>query len=192
MLQGVGNRILKLMQNIPEFESIKEHIKIEMTPEGLRIQLIEAAATTDDLSYFFDLGSSRLSQKGTVILTVIARELGKLDNKVVVEGHTDNRKYIYKQRYSNWELSADRANSSRKLMEEKGLYEGQVFEIRGYAANRPMIKENPLDARNRRIAILVLINDPSLKKPPENEPIARGLPPIDVIQKAESLGQGEI
>ncbi len=186
-LQSVGNRIQKALQNIPEFESIKEHVRIEMTPEGLRIQLIEAASTTDDSSYFFDLGSPYLSEKGTAILSVIAKNLGKLKNRIVVEGHTDSRKYTYDQKYSNWELSADRANSSRKLMDERGLKKGQIYEIRGYAANRPMIKENPLDARNRRITILMLIDDPSIINPLRSKPIPVELPSLSAINKTDAL-----
>lgn len=185
-LEKTGNTIREALQGIPDFESINEHLKIEMTPEGLRIQLIEAASTTDDSSYFFDLGSPYLSETGAAILSVIATNLGKLEHRIVIEGHTDSRKYTYNQKYSNWELSADRANSSRKLMEEKGLYEGQVFEIRGYAANRPMIEENPLDARNRRIAILMLVDDPSKVDLSGIRPISMELPSSNATTRTDS------
>jgi chemotaxis protein MotB len=185
-LEAAGNTIRETLQGIPEFESINEHIKIEMTPEGLRIQLIEATSTTDDSSYFFDLGSPYLSETGAAILSVIAANLGKLEHRIVIEGHTDSRKYTYNEKYSNWELSADRANSSRKLMEEKGLCDGQVFEIRGYAANRPMIEENPLDARNRRIAILMLVDDPSKINLSGIKPISMELPSLDTIGRTGS------
>ncbi len=185
-LEKAGNTIRDALQGIPDFESINEHLRIEMTPEGLRIQLIEAASTTDDSSYFFDLGSPYLSETGAAILSVIATNLGKLEHRIVIEGHTDSRKYTYDQKYSNWELSADRANSSRKLMEEKGLYEGQVFEIRGYAANRPMIEENPLDARNRRIAILMLVDDPSKIDLSGIKPISMELPSPDAATRTDS------
>ena len=185
-LEKTGNTIKEALQGIPDFESINEHLRIEMTPEGLRIQLIEAASTTDDSSYFFDLGSPYLSETGAAILSVIAANLGKLEHRIVIEGHTDSRKYTYNQKYSNWELSADRANSSRKLMEERGLYEGQVFEIRGYAANRPMIKENPLDARNRRIAILMLVDDPSKVDLSGIRPISMELPSPNATSRADS------
>lgn len=160
-LEKAGNSLAEALEEIPGFESIKDHIKIEMTSEGLRIQLIEATGFADDSSYFFDLGSAQLSEKGIEILRVIARQIGEIDNRIVVEGHTDSRTFVYNKRYSNWELSADRANSARKLMEETGLKKGQIYEVRGYAANSPMIKEDPTDARNRRIAIVVLSEDPS-------------------------------
>lgn len=185
-LEKAGNTIKEALQGIPDFESLNEHLKIEMTPEGLRIQLIEASSTTDDSSYFFDLGSPYLSETGAAILSVIASNLGELEHRIVIEGHTDSRKYTYDQKYSNWELSADRANSSRKLMEEKGLYEGQVFEIRGYAANRPMIEDNPLDARNRRIAILMLVDDPSKIDLSGIKPISMELPSPNATTRTDS------
>ncbi len=179
-LQKTGGKLLNALEGIPGFETVKDHIKIEMTSEGLRIQLIEASGTMDDSSYFFDLGSSRLSSKGTMILSVIASELGNLHNNIVIEGHTDSRKYSMDKKYSNWELSADRANSARKLMEEKGIKTGQIFEIRGYADNSPMIEDNPLDARNRRIAIVVMTEDPK-KESDEATPITDENPISQII-----------
>lgn len=165
-LARAGNQLQSALAQIPGFDTIKEHVQVEMIPEGLRIQLIEASSTEDSSSYFFDLGSARLSEKGIEILTVIGEELGRLDHKIIVEGHTDSRQYHYSDRYSNWELSADRANSARKLLEEKEIKPGQVYAIRGYADNAPMISDNPADARNRRIAIVVLAHDPG-EKPKE-------------------------
>lgn len=155
VLKEAGERIYGALSGLPDFENIKEHIEIEMTEEGLRIELIEATAAQGDSSYFFDIGSAKLSKKGEMIISAISKEIGKLKNSVVIEGHTDSHQYVYKDKYSNWELSADRANSARKLMESQGLRPGQVAEIRGYAANRPKIAANPEDPRNRRISILV-------------------------------------
>ncbi|UCE65172.1 MAG: OmpA family protein [Candidatus Zixiibacteriota bacterium] len=160
VLEKAGNQLQMELAKIPGFDAIKEHVHVEMIPEGLRIQLIEASSTDDNSSYFFDLGSAKLSDKGIQILTVIGQELGNLDNKIVVEGHTDSKQYHYNDRYSNWELSADRANSARKLLQEKEIESGQIYAIRGYADNSPMITDNPADARNRRIAIVVLARDP--------------------------------
>jgi chemotaxis protein MotB len=159
-LEKAGNHLQAELAKVPGFDAIKEHVHVEMIPEGLRIQLIEASSMDDNSSYFFDIGSAKLSEKGIQILTVIGQELGQLDNKIVVEGHTDSKKYQYSDRYSNWELSAERANSARKLLEEKDIKPGQIYAIRGYAANSPMITNNSADARNRRIAIVVLTHDP--------------------------------
>ena len=82
-------------------------------------------------------------------------ELGRLDNRIVIEGHTDASDYKMGDEYTNWELSADRANAARRAMATK-LKPGQVYQVRGYASNKPKIKNNPFDPRNRRITILVL------------------------------------
>jgi len=160
-LQRIGNRLEHALLQIPEFESIKDHLQIQMTEEGLLINLIES--NKEDSSYYFDIGSPHLSKKGIAILAVITEELAKIPNRIIIEGHTDSRKYSDGARYSNWELSADRANSTRKQMESMAIREGQVFEIRGFSANRPMIEDNPFDPRNRRIAIVVLTKDPLFK-----------------------------
>jgi chemotaxis protein MotB len=156
VLRQAGERISDALSGLPDFESIKEHVDMELTEEGLRIELIEASSTSKDSAYFFAIGSAEFSDKGRMILTAIAREISKISNNVVIEGHTDSRQYIYKDKYSNWELSADRANSARKLMESTGVKDGQIGEIRGYAYNRLKFPENPFDPRNRRISILVL------------------------------------
>ena len=89
------------------------------------------------------------------ILEVIARELGVLSEKVVIEGHTDSRPYAGAGRYSNWELSADRANAARRVMERGGLNPDQLAAVRGLADRQLRIPSAPLDSRNRRVSILV-------------------------------------
>jgi chemotaxis protein MotB len=89
------------------------------------------------------------------LLTLIAREVGKLDNRVVIEGHTDARPYRYEKFYSNWELSTDRANAARRVMEAGGLWKGQVAEVRGYAATRLRVPSDPFHYSNRRVSLLI-------------------------------------
>ena len=86
---------------------------------------------------------------------MIAHELGALDHQVDVEGHTDSRGYASTDRYSNWELSADRANAARRVMEHAGLRGAQVTSVRGLADRQLRFPADPLDARNRRVSILV-------------------------------------
>jgi chemotaxis protein MotB len=125
---------------------------LELTREGLRVQLIEGS----DEVMFFRPGSAELTPKGEVILKTIGMELGKLPNQLVVEGHTDGSDLARGNEYTNWELSSDRANAARRAMASGGLTPGQVREIRGFAANKLRIKDAPLDPRNRRITILLL------------------------------------
>ena len=89
------------------------------------------------------------------MLAAIASELGRLPNSVAIEGHTDSQPYTATKGYGNWELSTDRANTARRIMDEQGLRAGQVEAVRGYADTRLRLREAPLDATNRRISIVV-------------------------------------
>jgi chemotaxis protein MotB len=163
ILKQASEHIKEALNSMAGFAAMKNLVEIEMTPEGLKIQLMEALKSSEDSSYFFGSGSATLSPWGEEIMTLIAKELGKLDNKIVIEGHTDSHQFVSKNKYTNWELSADRANSARRLMETNGLRSGQVWEIRGYADKQPRFKDNPRDARNRRIAIIVMTDDGQVK-----------------------------
>lgn len=150
-LSAAAKNILAELEKQEAFQRLKKNVRIQMTSEGLRIILNES----EDAAAFFEPGSNKLLQKSAVVLMVIAQELGKLQNRLVLEGHTDAN-FTGETGYTNWELSADRANAARELMEVSGLHTGQVREVRGYANSFPMIAQNPSDARNRRVTILVL------------------------------------
>lgn len=144
-------KIITELENQEAFARLRDNIKMQLTSEGLRIILNES----EHSPAFFEPGSAKLLQKSAVILMTIAGELGKLHNRIVVEGHTDAA-FTGDNVYTNWELSADRANAARELMEAHGFYDGQVREVRGFAHEFPMIVDNPTDARNRRVTIVVL------------------------------------
>ncbi len=150
-MKKAARRIIDELNKQEAFKRLKNNVKMQMTSEGLRIILNES----ENSPAFFEPGSAKLLQKSAVILITIARELGELDNRIVIEGHTDAQ-YGGDKIYTNWELSADRANSARELMGVSGLGEDQIREVRGYADRFPMIMHNPNDARNRRVTLLVL------------------------------------
>jgi chemotaxis protein MotB len=150
MLQKKAEALKALLARTPEFKDLQKQIEIQLTKEGLRIELIESSE-----ALFFDTGSASLKAETVRLLAVIAKELGALKNSVIIEGHTDSRRYSTSGVYTNWELSADRANAARRAMEENGLYPRQVSEVRGYADTRLRVPANPLDAQNRRVSIIV-------------------------------------
>ncbi len=86
---------------------------------------------------------------------LLAKELGKLPNKIAIEGHTDAKPYSANSNYTNWELSADRANAARRMMQENGLGESQVSQVRGFADQRLRKPDAPLDPANRRVSLIV-------------------------------------
>ncbi len=140
----------EMLAERPELKEIISSLRIEITKEGMRIELIETKG-----SVFFKIGSAEITKDAKDILKKLSKEIGKLPNPVEIEGHTDSRKYSPNSSYTNWELSADRANATRKAMEKYGLWEGQVIKITGYADRKLRKPENPFDITNRRISILV-------------------------------------
>lgn len=138
------------IRQMSDFEKLKSHIEMTVTAEGLRIELSESAAGT-----FFDSGSAKLNGDGRQLLITLAQELSKLPNKISIEGHTDSNPYAPSASYGNWELSADRANAARRLMQENGIRSDQVTQVRGFADQRLRRPEAPLDPSNRRISLIV-------------------------------------
>ncbi len=150
MLERTAKRIRALLEANPELKRLEKQIEIQITREGLRIELLEGDDPT-----FFASGSAALAPGTSRVLELIAHELGKLKNPVVVEGHTDSRPYASTNGYTNWELSADRANAARRAMEKGGLFKGQVHGIRGYADTTLRVAADPMDPRNRRVTVIV-------------------------------------
>lgn len=144
----------KAISHMPDFNKLKDQIEIKVTAEGLRIELLESATGT-----FFDLGSPNPNQNGKELLDLLAGELGKLPNKISIEGHTDSKPYSGKRNYGNWELSVDRANSARRLMQQQGLGEKQVAQVRGFADQLLRKPDDPSDPSNRRISLIVQYTD---------------------------------
>jgi chemotaxis protein MotB len=152
VLQKAAEELRGALASMPEFEALKDRVDITVTDEGLRIELREAP---DD--GFFDSGSARVKGPAVPILQVIADQLGHLPNKVAVEGHTDSVPYSAGEGpgYSNWELSVDRANAARRVLEAAGLRSHQVEAVRGFADTRLRTPNKPTDAGNRRISVVV-------------------------------------
>lgn len=143
-------QLQKAINQITDFEKLKSHIEMTVTAEGLRIELSESESGT-----FFDNGSPKLNDDGAALLVTLAQELGNLPNKLSIEGHTDSRPYAPSATYGNWELSADRANSARRVMQQNGIRADQVTQIRGFADQRLRKPGAPLDPANRRISVIV-------------------------------------
>jgi len=149
-MDQLKQQLEKAIREVPNFDKLKDHIEMTITNEGLRIELMESAKGT-----FYDIGSPNLNTDGRDIVIVLAQELGKLPNRLAIEGHTDAKAYSKGNNYSNWELSADRANAARRLMQLNGVGDTQVTQVRGFADQRLRKKSAPLDPSNRRISVIV-------------------------------------
>lgn len=129
---------------------LQKHIEMTITSEGLRIELLESAG-----GMFFENGVAKPTPGGSEILSKLAQELARLPNKVAIEGHTDAKPFATHGDYGNWELSTDRANAARRLMQRNGLREDQVTQVRGYGDQLLRMPEAPLDPSNRRVSVIV-------------------------------------
>jgi chemotaxis protein MotB len=153
-LQDLKEKLEKEIEASKELQKLVKQIEIKITPEGLRIELIE-----DKNGTFYQSGSAQLSPDGQELLALLATELKTLPNQLLIEGHTDAAQYSKDANYSNWELSADRANSARRLLQQDGVRSDQVTQVRGFADQMLRVKDNPFDPSNRRITILVKNNE---------------------------------
>jgi chemotaxis protein MotB len=158
-LQKAGESILEALKKKPELSGLSEHVTMALVKEGLRIELLEKSE-----SFFFDVGTSDLKREAVDVLGVIGSEIGKMPNNVIVEGHTDSRPYNRPDGYTNFELSADRANMARRILVERGLRSDQVDEVRGYADTRLRDRNDPLNLTNRRISIIIEFDEEELRE----------------------------
>jgi chemotaxis protein MotB len=151
-----------IKKRMPDFQKIKNQVNISVTGEGLRVELLE-----DQKGVFFESGNADPTSAAKELFKVLAAELGALPNHLLIEGHTDSKPFHSEAKgYSNWELSADRANSARRFLQQNGVKPDQIKEVRGFADQQLRNKADPNDAANRRVSILVQYQDPLLI--PEN------------------------
>ncbi len=138
------------IHKVDPLDSLKKQIELTITPEGLRIELLE-----DPKGTFFETGKTEPTPVLVSILKILSAQLGPLPNRISIEGHTDAQPYTNDKTYSNWELSADRANVARRLMQANGVRRNQVAQVRGFADQRLRDPKNPFNAANRRISLIV-------------------------------------
>lgn len=126
-------------------------VEVAVGSDRLRIELVEGS----DGDTFFPSGSALMKPAATLALSLIAKELGELAHGVVIEGHTDGAPLARAVGYSNWDLSADRANAARRVLEAASLPARRIVEVRGLADRNPRVPENPMSPANRRITVLL-------------------------------------
>jgi chemotaxis protein MotB len=158
-LKEMGEKIMDVMKQNPALKDLAKQIKIEITKEGMRIELVEQSNKV-----FFDVGTSHLKEEAIKVLAIIAAELLTMPNHLLLEGHTDSRKYQKGDGYTNFELSADRANSARRILMKHGLDETRIDGVTGYADKRLRNPQDPYDVVNRRTSILVKFDEQATVK----------------------------
>ena len=149
-MSRLKEELQKQIRKMTNLDKLNKQIEMTVTSEGLRIELLESAAGT-----FFESGSPKPNSNGSELLSLLAQQLGTLPNKISIEGHTDSKPYNANRDYGNWELSTDRANSARRLMQQNGIRVDQISQVRGYADQRLRTPADPMDPSNRRISVIV-------------------------------------
>lgn len=144
------------MDKDPALAGLKKHLIMDVTAEGLRIQLVD-----NQNKPMFDVGSDKINPQIQPILDNIAKLINASPNKVSIQGHTDAHEYHNPQEldYTNWELSTQRANAARRALVKAGMKEDKVIMVTGFSSTVLMDKTNPLNPENRRISIIVMKMD---------------------------------
>ncbi|NCS66269.1 MAG: motility protein MotB [Hydrogenophilales bacterium CG03_land_8_20_14_0_80_62_28] len=151
-LQDMKAKLDKLIEQNAKLKPYKNQLKIDMTDEGLRIQIVD-----DKNRPMFDSGGAAMKPYTREILQAIGKTLNELPNRISLSGHTDAVRYTTGERgYSNWELSADRANASRRELVSGGLEDGKIMRVVGLGSAVPFNKDNVNDPVNRRMSIIVM------------------------------------
>jgi chemotaxis protein MotB len=156
------------IQSNPELEEFSEHLKVDVTEEGLRIQIVDQEGGS-----MFPSGSASMPSRTKKLVAVIAKIITPLPNNISVSGHTDATPFRSASGNTNWELSTDRANSSRRALIETGIDPDRFVQITGKADTEPLTLEDPFQPQNRRIAIVlkreVPVLPPELRKDPKKK-----------------------
>src|ERR1700733_11315973 len=149
-MSKLKSKLEEAVKSSSALQKIREHVIFTVTGEGLRVELLEGENAT-----FFESGSPHPTDFGKDLLQKLAEEIGKLPNKVTMEGHTDSRPFTQRSDYSNWELSSDRANAARRWMQANGMGPDQVTQVRGFADQSLRNPADPTDGSNRRVTLII-------------------------------------
>jgi len=146
----VEEKLRQAVQDIPDLKELVENLIIDMTPEGLRIQIVDQHKRS-----MFPSGSAIMHAESQKLLQLVAKIVQKLPNKISITGHTDSKPFANKRNYSNWELSTDRANASRRALLSDGLSKTRILYVTGKSDTEPLIPSDPENDKNRRISIIL-------------------------------------
>jgi chemotaxis protein MotB len=178
-LESLMEELRQAIDKSQALKPFKDQLLLDITPEGLRIQIVDQQNRP-----MFDIGSAKLKDYTTEILKTLAGYLNTVPNRISLTGHTDIRPYPGGGSYTNWELSADRANSARRALESGGLASEKIARVVGLSSSVLFDKDDPQNPINRRISIIVMTKaaeDSALKTetrpetpPPAPQPLPAG------------------
>jgi len=149
--QEAKEALQQAVREVPELRALANNLVIDETPEGLRIQIVD-----QDKTPMYPSGSAEMLEPSKKLMALVTQVIQKLPNKISITGHTDATQYALSAKYTNWELSADRANASRREFLADGLAPNRIERVGGVADQDPLDKEDPAAPRNRRVSIVLL------------------------------------
>jgi chemotaxis protein MotB len=150
-LESLEQQLREAIDKSQALAPFKDQLLLDITPEGLRIQIVDKLNRT-----MFESGSSSLKSYTTEILVELGKYINTVPNRISLSGHTDNKPFVGGNGFTNWELSTDRANAARRALISGGLAESKITRVVGLAASVPFVKAEPLNPINRRISIIVM------------------------------------
>ncbi len=143
------------IEAVPDLKGLIDNLVIDQTPEGMRIQIVDKEGKS-----MFPSGSAKMLDHTRRLIALVVDAVRQLPNRVAIKGHTDGAPFINEQGSSNWELSTDRANSSRRALLAEGLPASRIASVVGLADTKHLDQSDPLSPRNRRISIILLRENP--------------------------------
>ncbi len=158
--------IKKAMEEQPDLKELKQNLLMDMTPEGLRIQIIDTEGRP-----MFELGSAKPLPAAEKLFALVEKVIQPLPNQISMRGHTDAKPYGKDATYTNWELSSDRANAARRLFLGDGLDTGRIENVQGKADREPLVQNDPQSARNRRISVILLKQSVARAEEKKSQPV---------------------
>jgi len=177
------SQLEKEIERTPELAELKKHLLVDVTPEGLRIQIID-----QDGEPMFPSGSAVMFDKTKNLVKLASGAIKKMPNQISVRGHTDSMAYRTGSDYTNWELSADRANSTRRVLRDTGIDEKRLSNVMGKADTDPLFPDRPGDSQNRRISILLEREDLNKMIDREGDSAARAIgAPEEIVDQAKKV-----
>ena len=183
--QGIQDELKKAIEDQPDLKELKQNLLVDMTPEGLRIQIVDQEGKP-----MFELGSAKPLPAAEKLFALVEKVVQPLPNKVSIRGHTDSKPYGQNAVYTNWELSADRANAARRSILGDGLDPTRIENVQGKADRELLVENDPQSARNRRISIL-LLKQSIAKVHQQQAKTVIPPPPVKPVQKGPDVKKHE-
>jgi len=182
-LEQIQEDIKNAIQEDPQLKELEKNLKIDQTEDGIRIQLLDQEKIS-----MFPSGSAAMNPRSKELLEKVAEVVKSLPNKIEISGHTDAKPYAGGDNYTNWELSSDRANASRRVLVGAGISADRLTMIKGRADTDPFVKADPFDPQNRRISIVLLREQKPAPAPMPAPPGGGGVVPSSVPEPTSRSG----